>query len=80
MAAGLTGEQGFAHLFFQGLDAARDGGVFHAGAARRGGQRAGTGQFQEIAQVLPIHKAFAWCSMRGLCCAISQSARAIFLY
>ena len=55
VARRLAREQRGAQLFFQRLDAPRHGGVLHAQAARRGGQGAGTGEFEKVAQVVPVH-------------------------
>ena len=68
VSAGLAGEQRFAHLFLQGLDAAGDGRVLDTRAPRGGGQRASTGQFQKIAEVLPIHRERS--SLRGVDCVV----------
>ena len=55
VARRLAREQRGAQLFFQRLDAPRHRGVLHAQAARRSGQGAGTGEFEKVAQVVPVH-------------------------
>jgi hypothetical protein len=55
MAARLARKQGGADLLFQRLQAACDGGVVYGQTARGADQRASAGQFQKVAQVVPVH-------------------------
>jgi hypothetical protein len=55
VAQRLAREERRADLLLQGLDAPRDGRVVDRQAPRRALQRAGAGEFEKEAQVVPVH-------------------------